>query len=104
MKRFVLLLLAFVFVFGLTGCKDKSANNGETNKPEVQTESAELTELKEKIKADGKLIGVAYLGWLEGDMKTVDEVAELFKAVTKEEVIAAAKMLSLDTIYVLKNK
>lgn len=41
---------------------------------------------------------------IEGDMKTVDEVAELFKAVTKEEVIAAAKMLSLDTIYVLKNK
>ena len=29
-----------------------------------------LNKLKDKIKDDGKLIGVAYLGWLEGDMET----------------------------------
>ncbi len=70
MKRFILSLLAFVLVLGLAGCKEKSVPGGETNKPEVQTEAPELTALKQEIKADGKLIGVAYLGWLEGDMET----------------------------------
>ena len=41
---------------------------------------------------------------IEGNMKTVDEVAQLYMAVTKEEIINAAQKLSLDTIYVLKNK
>lgn len=69
MKRLVLLLLAFVLVLGIAGCKEKTTDNVETKKPESQTEVAELKELKDKIKADGKLIGVAYLGWLEGDIK-----------------------------------
>jgi len=70
MKRFILLILAFVIVLGLTGCTEKPVPGNENNNPEVQTEAKELTELKDKIKADGKLIGVAYLGWLEGDMET----------------------------------
>lgn len=70
MKRFTLLLLAFVLVLGMAGCKDKPADNGETNKPEVQTEAPELTALKQEIAASEKLFGVAYLGWLEGDMAT----------------------------------
>lgn len=77
MKRFILLLLAFVLVLGLAGCKEKPVPGGETNKPEVQTEAKELTELKDRIKADGKLIGVAYLGWIEGDAETAK--AELAK-------------------------
>ena len=77
MKRFILFLLAFVLVLGLAGCKEKPALGGETNKPEVQTEAKELTELKDRIKADGKLIGVAYLGWIEGDAETAK--AELAK-------------------------
>jgi len=77
MKRFILFLLAFVLVLGLAGCKEKPVPDGETNKPEIQTEAKELTELKDKIKADGKLVGVAYLGWIEGDSKTAK--AELAK-------------------------
>jgi len=77
MKRFILFLLAFVLVSGLAGCKEKPVPGGETNKPEIQTEAKELTELKDKIKADGKLVGVAYLGWIEGDSKTAK--AELAK-------------------------
>ena len=77
MKRFILFLLAFVLVLGLAGCKEKPALGGETNKPEVQTEAKELTELKDRIKADGKLVGVAYLGWIEGDAETAK--AELSK-------------------------
>ena len=70
MKRFILFLLAFVLVSGLAGCREKPVPGGETNKSEVQTEARELTELKDRIKADGKLIGVAYLGWIEGDTET----------------------------------
>ena len=77
MKRFILFLLAFVLVLGLAGCKEKPVPGGETNKPEIQTEAKELTELKDKIKADGKLVGVAYLGWIEGDAETAK--AELAK-------------------------
>ena len=78
MKRFILFLLAFVLVLGLAGCKEKPALGGETNEPEVQTEAKELTELKDRIKADGKLIGVAYLGWIEGDAEAAKtELAKL---------------------------
>ena len=70
MKRLSLLLLALVLVLGLAGCKDEPVPSVATNKPEVQAEVTELTALKDKIKADGKLIGVAYFGWLEGDMET----------------------------------
>jgi len=42
-----------VLVLGLAGCKEKPALGGETNEPEVQTEAKELTELKDRIKADG---------------------------------------------------
>ena len=69
MKRLTLLLLAFVLILGIAGCKEKPVPDGENNKPEIQIETKELTELKDRIKADGKLVGVAYLGWLEGNME-----------------------------------
>lgn len=40
----------------------------------------------------------------EDSYKTIDEVSNEINAVTKEEVISVAKKLSLDTVYVLKNK
>ena len=40
----------------------------------------------------------------EDSFKTIEEMAETINAITKEEIIAAAKMLTLDTVYVLKNK
>lgn len=69
MKKIISLLLAFVVVFAITGCANNSANIGENAIPDA-VEVTELTLLKEKISSDGKLIGVAYLGWLEGDMET----------------------------------
>ena len=77
MKRFILLLLAFVLVLGLASCKDKPAGNNEKDKAQVQTDPSLLDELQGKIKADGKLLGVAYLGWIEGDAETAK--AELAK-------------------------
>lgn len=71
MKRFILFLLSFVLAFVVAGCNKTNAPDTEPQNQEIQTEKTELTELQNKIKADGKLIGVAYLGWLEGDMKTV---------------------------------
>lgn len=69
MKKIISLLLAFVVVFAITGCANNPANNGENGNRDV-IEGTELTLLKDEISADGKLIGVAYLGWLEGDMET----------------------------------
>ena len=68
MKRFTLLLLTFVLVFGFAGCNNNPNEAGikETDKKE----DISLTRLKEKISDDNKLIGVAYLGYLEGDLKT----------------------------------
>ena len=77
MKRFTLLFLAFVLGLGMAGCTEKPADNGEPQKPEVQTEAPELTALKQEIAASEKLFGVAYLGWIEGDSKTAK--AELVK-------------------------
>ena len=36
--------------------------------------------------------------------KSIEEVSKMINAVTKDEVVAAAKKLTLDTVYVLKNK
>lgn len=41
---------------------------------------------------------------LDGELCSVDEMAEKINAVTKDEVVEAAKLLSLDTVYVLKSK
>ena len=38
------------------------------------------------------------------DYLTIEEVVAKTNAVTKEEVVEAAKRLQLDTVYVLKNK
>ncbi len=40
----------------------------------------------------------------DGSYKTIEEMAAIINAVTKEEIIAAAKRLTLDTVYVLKNQ
>lgn len=41
---------------------------------------------------------------LEGDFKSIEEMSAEINAVTKKEIIAAARKLTLDTVYVLKNK
>ena len=77
MKKYIALLLAVVLVLGLAGCTDKPVDNEKDN-AQVQTEPSLLAELQKKIKADGNLIGVAYLGWIEGDAKTAKtELAKL---------------------------
>ena len=40
----------------------------------------------------------------EDSFKTIEEMAETINAITKEEIIAAAKKLTLDTVFVLKNR
>ena len=40
----------------------------------------------------------------EDSYKTIEEVTAQINAVTKEEIVAVAQKLSLDTVYVLKNK
>mgnify|MGYP003303795348 FL=1 len=74
MKRFILLLLAFVLIVAITGCSKKPvSNNGndvETPGLTLSREGEEaLSELQEKISADGKLLGVAYLGFIDYDTK-----------------------------------
>lgn len=39
-----------------------------------------------------------------GSFKTIDELSEEINAVTKEQLVNAAKKLTLDTVYILKNK
>ena len=89
MKKYIILLLAVVLVLGLASCKDKPAGNNEKDKAQVQTEPSLLDELQGKIKADGKLLGVAYLGWIEGDAETAK--AELAKQDAFKLVIDSAK-------------
>lgn len=82
MKKIILLLLALMLVFGVSGCKEEPAVNVEKDKPIIDAEkgnsgdsdiSTKLSALQAEIADDGKLIGVAYLGWLEGDMETACE-------------------------------
>ena len=40
----------------------------------------------------------------DGGFKTIEEMAAIINAVTKEEIVEAAKKLTLDTVYVLKNQ
>jgi len=82
MKRYLAFFLACVLIFALAGCKDTPAPSPapapspEGNNVDVPTEPSLLEVLQEQIKAEGKLIGVAYLGWIEGDAATAK--AELF--------------------------
>ena len=74
MKRYILLLLVFVLIVAITGCSKKPvSNNGndvETPGLTLSREGEEaLSELQEKISADGKLLGVAYLGFIDYDTK-----------------------------------
>ena len=48
-------------------------------------------------------------GWyaaqlFDGELKSIEEMTALINAVTREEIVAAAKRLTLDTVYVLKNQ
>ena len=74
MKKYILLLLVFVLIVAITGCSKKPvSNNGndvETPGLTLSREGEEaLSELQEKISADGKLLGVAYLGFIDYDTK-----------------------------------
>lgn len=40
----------------------------------------------------------------DGSFKTIDEMSDEINAVTKEEIIKSAQKLTLDTVYILKNK
>lgn len=40
----------------------------------------------------------------DGEYKTIEQLSAEINAVTKEQIVAAAKKLTLDTVYVLKNK
>ena len=74
MKKYIILLLVFVLIVAITGCSKKPvSNNGndvETPGLTLSREGEEaLSELQEKISADGKLLGVAYLGFIDYDTK-----------------------------------
>jgi len=74
MKKYIILLLVFVLIVAITGCSKKPvSNNGndvETPGLTLSREGEEaLSELQEKISADGKLLGVAYLGYVDYDAK-----------------------------------
>ena len=74
MKKYILLLLVFVLIVAITGCSKKPvSNNGndvETPGLTLSREGEEaLSEFQEKISADGKLLGVAYLGFIDYDTK-----------------------------------
>ena len=46
-----------------------------------------------------------YSNQIIGDgFKSIEEMTDIINSVTKEEVVAAANKLTLDTVYVLKNK
>lgn len=76
MKKICLLCFAFLLLFSLPGCKhepmppEQTATSETIEVPEENPSATELHSLQKKIQADEKLIGVAYLGWLEGDMAT----------------------------------
>ena len=70
MKKFLSLLLTLTLVMGMVACTKTPVNNTDNDQPDEIIPSAELTALQSEIANDGKLIGVAYLGWLEGDLKT----------------------------------
>ena len=67
MKKCILLLLAFLLIFGMAGCKEAPENNGEDIKGQTLPEEGEdaLIKLQAEISADGKLMGVAYLGFID---------------------------------------
>ena len=40
----------------------------------------------------------------DGCFKTIEQMSEIMNSITKEQLVAAANRLSLDTVFVLKNK
>ena len=74
MKKCILLLLVFVLIVAITGCSKKPvSNNGNDVETPGLTLSREgeqaLSELQEKMQDEGKLMGVAYLGYVDYDAK-----------------------------------
>ena len=78
MKRCLLLLLCFVVVLSVVGCKGFNPAPDHGN-PEVseQTDPSGLAGLEAKIAKANQLIGIAYLGWFENDAEWAKE--ELLK-------------------------
>lgn len=79
MKKSVLALIVTLLVLVLSGCTQKTAtdvtsdsvtSDASVDISETFVSSPELEKLQKEIESAGKLIGVAYLGWLEGDMET----------------------------------
>lgn len=75
MKKVLLILLALVLSISIISCSKNDKVSGENgddagNDVEIQDESGEISEQHKKIKENGCLIGVAYLG--ERDSATED--------------------------------
>lgn len=72
MKKYIL-IFALILAVAITGCSKNPANNEndiETPGLTISSESEKsLSELQEKISTDGKLLGVAYLGFIDYDSK-----------------------------------
>lgn len=74
MKKFISALLSLLLIFSIAGCTnapagkvEKGENDIEAPKTPAVQEKDPLSEVQEEISADGKLLGVAYLGFVEYD-------------------------------------
>ncbi|MBQ1507374.1 MAG: insulinase family protein, partial [Ruminococcus sp.] len=74
---------------------------------DFELESAKLAIVNSFLSTNDTVGGIEawYTNQLfDESFKTIEEVTQRINAVTKDEVIAAAKKLTLDTVYALKNK
>jgi len=69
MKRYILLLFVLTLVVIMTGCSKKTEYIETPGLPLSVDGEYALTELQEKIQEEGKLLGVAYLGYIDYDEK-----------------------------------
>lgn len=69
MKRYILLLFVLTLVVIMTGCSKKTEYIETPGLLLSVDGEYALTELQEKIQEEGKLLGVAYLGYIDYDEK-----------------------------------
>jgi len=69
MKSLKLIIFFILLIFSMVGCLDKTGIENENNDEIITQKNSSLTDLKDKIEKDGKLFGVAYLGWIEGEFE-----------------------------------
>ena len=69
MKRYILLLFVLALVVIITGCLKKPEYIETPGLTLSMEGEAALSELQEKIQEEGKLLGVAYLGYIDCDEK-----------------------------------